>query len=591
MTQGPAPARLPATTLLAALLAASLTVGAAAPPARAAPEDETATPIKYVVVIFQENVSFDHYFATYPVALNPPGQPRFEARPGTPTVNGISGPLLTHNPNRANPFRLDRSQALTCDNDHAYTAEQRAYNGGLMNRFVEFTDQPGRGCLPNNVMGHYDGNTVTALWHYAQYFALSDNHFATNFGQSARGHLNLISGQTHGAIPPEVPGAVAQGTMFNDVAPAFDDCPNPYFSRTVEMTGRHVGDLLNARGITWGWFQGGFRPTERRADGTAVCGSAHANIGGHVYADYLSHHEPFQYYRHSANPHHLPPTSVAMIGRTDQANHQYDLEDFWAAAAAGNVPAVSFLKPPAYQDGHAGYSDPLDEQVFLVETINRLQRLPQWSRMAIFIAYDDSDGWYDHVMPPIVNPSSDPAHDALLGPGLCGFTAPGAYQNRCGYGPRLPLLVVSPWARENFVDHTLTDQTSILRFIEDNWDLGRIGDQSLDELAGSLLNMFDFTGGPRAIRLLLDPETGLVVAVEREERTSAALAPGFALRQAACPGPAARSSMGGALPPITIGRTIACESSHERGDGDEFHTRPPRRAGHRRPGPRAARPL
>ena len=169
---------------------------------------------------------------------------------------------------------------------------------------------------------------------------------------------------------------------------------------------------------------------------------------------------------------------------------------------------MSFLKPPAYQNGHAGYSDPLDEQRFLVETINHLQRLPEWRDMAIVVAYDDSDGWYDHKPSPIVASSATP-EDALNAPGRCGdpAAAPAVYQGRCGYGPRLPLLVISPYARTNFVDHTLTDQTSILRFVEDNWSTGRVGDHSFDERAGALTAMLDFTG-PTQPALALDPHTG-----------------------------------------------------------------------------------
>ena len=100
----------------------------------------STTPIKHIVVVFQENNSFDHYFGTYPNATNPKGEPQFNADPNIPSVNGLdSAGLLTDNPNSANPFRLDRSQAVTCDMDHEYTAEQQAYNGGLLNKFVEFT--------------------------------------------------------------------------------------------------------------------------------------------------------------------------------------------------------------------------------------------------------------------------------------------------------------------------------------------------------------------------------------------------------------------------------------------------------------------
>ncbi len=483
---------------------------------RAEGGNKTTTPIEHLVVIFQENISFDHYFATYPHAENPPGEPTFHARAGTPSVNGLTGALLTDNPNSFQPFRLDRSRQLVCDQNHEYTAEQQAFDRGLMDKFVEFTGSsvaPARcdfGLGKNVVMGYYDGNTVTALWNYAQHFAMSDNFYQTIFGESAPSHINLVSGQTHGVTVVRDMGDtdkfIVQGTLVGNATPV-DDCPATSAS-LVMMTGRNVGDLLNDHGITWGWFAGGFAPTSRKPDGTANCDAQHTSVGGKTPKDYLSSAvEPFQFYPSTANPHHLPASSVSMIGHTDQANHQYDLSDFWAAAETGNLPAVSFLKAPAYQDGHPGFSDPQDEQTFLVDTINRLQKLPEWESTAVIITYDDSDGWYDHVMPPIVNQSNTIA-DALTGPGSCGAAPEGAYQGRCGYGPRLPLLVISPWAKVNFVDHQVTDQTSILRFIEDNWDLGRIGDQSFDEKAGSLRNLFNFSRHHHAEKLFLDPWTG-----------------------------------------------------------------------------------
>jgi phospholipase C len=137
--------------------------------------------------------------------------------------------------------------------------------------------------------------------------------------------------------------------------------------------------------------------------------------------------------------------------------------------------------------------------------------------MAIFITYDDSDGWYDHVMPPIVNQSNDASNDTLAGSTLhCGTPQAGAFLDRCGYGTRLPLLAISPYARQNYVDHALTDTTSVTRFIEDNWGLGRLasqpnGSQSFDALAGSLDGLFDFTDTPRAGReLILDDMAGTV---------------------------------------------------------------------------------
>jgi phospholipase C len=350
------------------------------------------TPIKHVVVIFQENVSFDHYFATYPVAANrTPGEPVFTAAPNTPSVNGLNGPLLTANPNSVQPFRLSRAQAITCDQDHNYADQQKAVNLGLMNKFVEAVGSSSASCDiaglgKGIVMGYYDGNTVTAFWNYAQNFAMSDNSFNTTFGPSTPGAMNLIAGQTHGATVTSgnPSGNVSAGSVIGDPRPstALDDCT--IAGKTmVTMSGKNVGDLLNARGVTWGWFQGGFKPSSRSADGTAVCATTHNNISGaSAGTDYIPHHEPFQYYPQTANPHHMPASSVAMIGQTDQANHQYDLSDFFTALNANNLPAVSYLKAGAYQDGHAGYSDPLDEQTFVVNTINALMNSPYWASTA-----------------------------------------------------------------------------------------------------------------------------------------------------------------------------------------------------------------
>ncbi len=483
----------------------------------------TQTPIKHIVVIFQENVSFDHYFGTYPNAQpNLDGSVYFQgAKPNTPTVNGLTPALLTHNPNSIQPLRLDRSQNLTCDMNHDYTPEQLAFDAGLMDKFPENTS-PASGCPQANLkqlgagitMGYYDGNTVTGLWNYAQFYALNDNSYGTTFGPSTPGALNLISGQTWGADSSaeiNTGSDVVADTVIGDADPFYDDCSGKEQVGMIS-TNKNVGDLMNAKGITWGWFEGGFKPTST-SSGKAVCGASQVRLDGVSVGSYSPHHEPFQYYASTSNPHHLPPTSVTMIGHTDQANHQYDLSDFWNAALSGNLPAVSFLKAPRAQDGHPGNSTPLDEQQFLVNTINALQSLDEWNETAVIINWDDSDGWYDHQLGQIVNQSSTTA-DALTGEGLCGTgkDALGGFQGRCGYGPRIPLQVMSGWAKKNFVDSTLTDQSSILRFIEDNWGLGQIAD-SFDALAGPLTNMFDFRHF-RQEQIFLDPITGQVLSIQ-----------------------------------------------------------------------------
>jgi phospholipase C len=478
------------------------------------PNFQTATPIKHLVVIFQENNSFDHYFATYPSATNPQGEPAFTAADDTPSINGLAAALLQHNPNSVAPFRLDRNQAaLNCDNSNAYAAEQLAYDHGLVDKFPENTSAAASAAsgdlaaCPNGIaMGYYDGNTVTALWNYAQNFAMSDNFYDTEFGATILGHLNLISGQTHQTFEPgnvQKTGAktfvIRNGSVIANLDSALDDCKSAPVGglpvASVQMTGANVGNLLNLKGVTWGWFYGDFTAQPGSISTHAICT-----------AQFDPHYDPFQYYASTANPHHLPASSIAMVGHQgDQANHQYDLATFWAAAQAGNLPAVTFLKAPANETGHPQTSDALSEQKFLVDTINGLQMLPQWREMAIIIAYDDSDGWYDHVMPPIVNQSADATVDSI-----CGSVAlpAGAFNDRCGYGERLPFLVISPFAKRNYVDHAVLDTTSILAFIEGNWGLGTIdsldhpngtmtgnsppGQGSFDQLAGSIMGLFDF---------------------------------------------------------------------------------------------------
>jgi phospholipase C len=555
------------------------------------------------VVIFQENVSFDHYFGTYPNAANTSGQP-FHAALGTPTVNGLTTQLLTSNPNGVNPRRYDPASVgdiLTCDQNHNYHDEQVAFDNGAMDKFPSTvgtgsgTSNTGAACHTGDVMNYYDGNTTTALWNYAQRFAMSDNSFGTTFGPSSPGAINLVSGDTgavdtsHEAHSPSIATATSPNadltpdgsggfSLTSDAQPFYDDCST---RDAVAMSGTNVGDELNAAGLSWGWFEGGARPTtsfqaalaatghtgQSTADfvpdefatagfqtgvphssNQGLCDAVHpvgvavGGTGQYRYKDdYIAHHEPFQYYASTANPHHLtiPTTAdgsdtIAGLGtigtdtqtfvhgvpQFDTPNHQYDTSDFdqlvgaiqRGDASPSTLPAVSFLKAPGYEDGHAGYSDPLDEQQFVTHEINALMHTPDWRSTAVIVNYDDSDGWYDHAFSGVTNPSQTVA-DALTGTGQCGTGSNqlAGEQGRCGYGPRQPLVVISPWARSNFVDHTLSDQSSVLRFVEDNWQLPKISG-SFDARAGSLTSMFDFSRPsgepPNAQPLVLDPSTG-----------------------------------------------------------------------------------
>jgi phospholipase C len=529
--------------LLALTAACLVTLGPNVAPIYAAgPEDPadgfaTATPIKHLVVVFNENISFDHYFGTYPVATNPSGEPTFTAAAGTPTVNGLTPALLNNNPNlnpangagATNPFRLDRSQAVTADQNHSYTPEQQAFNSGLLDLFplyVGTAGPPPTGIpivsTPGLNLGYFDGNTVTAMWNYAQNFALNDNSYSSNFGPSSPGAINMFSGQTNGVVATlngtgdEVNGGSDGSlTLIGDADPIGDVCSSPTRNQAT-MGGKNIADLLHAAGITYGSFLGGFNLSIVNSNNTTGCLRSSTGLAGTT-ADYVPHHSWPQYYTTTANPKHTRPAAVVEIGHNGPANHVYDVQDFTAAIQAGHIPAVSFIKAPAYQDAHAGYSDPLDEQTFVVTLVNLLMQQSYWRETAVVILYDDSDGWYDHQMAPIVNGSTGPA-DALTGPDACGTAStslPGLNPanthalGRCGYGMRQPLMVISPWAKQNFVDHTLIDQSSVIHFIEDNWLGGqRIGNGSFDTIASPLNQMFDFTKIRKNGTLVLDPSTG-----------------------------------------------------------------------------------
>ncbi|MFC0399180.1 phospholipase C [Paraburkholderia rhizosphaerae] len=561
----------------------------------------TATPIKHLVVIFGENVSFDHYFATYPNSQNAAGEPQVAAAANTQTdINTLqhAGLLAPNNPNgsatspnvaaatvngvatmppnvggvalsttSSQPFRLDRTQANTKSQNHSYGPEQLATDAGKMDAFPLFTSagsvvtgSSGQFGSAAQVLGFFDGNTVTGYWNYAQNFAMSDNAWTDTFGPSTPGAIAVVSGQNNGVnlfkttsttdtslgsqvtttTSPSgnaIPDGQGGFSLIGDLDPAGDACTNQansVGSTVMQFSSKvkNIGDLLNAKNITWGGFMGGFNLATVNPNGTTGCKrSTFSSVLNSAPTDYVQHHAWFQYFPSTANLTHQRPSSPTMIGFTeptlDAANsttpvhHQYDMDDFFSAVTAGNFPSVSFLKAPAIGDGHPGNSDPLDEQQFVVKVINFLQQQPDWKNTAVVIAYDDSDGWYDHTVPNILHSSSDTTltitasnssaspkpvfqgADQLSGPGQC--TGPNAtptmgvngnvVNGRCGPGTRVPFLLISPWAKANFVDHTQISQASVVKFIEDNWLGGtRLGNASFDASAGDIRSMLNTTG-------------------------------------------------------------------------------------------------
>ncbi len=391
---------------------------------------QTTTKIKHLVVIFGENISFDHYFATYPNAQNNAGDTAFSAAPGTPVPNNLIGPLdpsnafapvsgvnlLTANPtasaagngtNAINPFRLSAEFAETSSQNHNYTPEQQADDNGKMDLYPEFTGSAGppppadAGAPPQAdtkglVMAYFDGNTLSTYWSYAQRYAINDNMWTTNFGPSTPGAINVISGQTNGVVGSAAHPASAFSTshvtpdgnggfaLIGDIDPLGDACSSAADQGT--LSGKNIGDLLNGQNVTWGWFEGGFNLTVTNANNTTAC---HRSTPQTVpfsttSTDYVPHHQPFQYYASTANLAHTPVSSIAAVGHSvetdgmtpEPANHQYDTVDFFDALAAGNLPAVVYLKAPSFQDGHPGNSNPIDEQNFIASIVDAAASQP-----------------------------------------------------------------------------------------------------------------------------------------------------------------------------------------------------------------------
>ena len=279
-------------TLALSLSATVLLTGCASNSSQPASTAPVITPttaqaaIQHVVVIYGENVSFDHYFGSYPNAANLPGDAvQFTAATGTPIPdNYVSNPgLLSANPNLSvvngagahNPYRLDTAQNATNDQDHNYGPEQTAFNGGKMDSFPFSVGTADSAALASSTgasavsattgltMGYYDGNTVTAYWNYAQHYSMNDHSFGGTFGPSTPGALELASGQTNGVInPTNVASSVVddgQGGLsdINDADPTGDICSST--SSNFSMSGKNVGDLLTSANVTWGFFERRFR--------------------------------------------------------------------------------------------------------------------------------------------------------------------------------------------------------------------------------------------------------------------------------------------------------------------------------------------
>lgn len=456
-------------------------------------DEGTRSPIKHTIILYQENISFDHYFGTYGHGSN-----------GIP-----AGATLTHTngAQRWGPYAPTRlsgtTQSRTCDVDHNYSNMIRMANHGAMDMFLQAFSPPSQGndktvtnpssssgvtCPTFESAAAAPGRSLTALANaYYTGTAADPNAPLQNYWRLAS-QYTLADNFFQGVYGPSTPGAewvvAATNNTSGDPNPIGDVC-NDYPASIGPQNIPNLGQEATAKDVSWAWFQGGFGTCTP----TAVNG-------------YSAHHNPFQYFTSTADLKHQYAFDPNMS--SEHANqHQRDLSVFYAALAGTplpgglvvpTLPAISWVKAPQLEDGHPGYSGPALEDAFVGDLVAKLQASRYWKDSALVIAFDETGGWWDHVSPPDLGGPF--AHWVNGVPNLTGCQYPGVAGAACGeagLGPRMPALVISKFARRGFIDHTRLDTGSLVKWVEWNHHLPKLGVWgNRDVRAGSLLSAFRF---------------------------------------------------------------------------------------------------
>ena len=458
---------LPLSALFAACSVDAVTHPAVAPVAAVravatGADDESGTGLdrlKHVVVIYLENHSFDNLYGEYP------GANGLANATATATQRDLSGtayatlPMPTSRafsvfpanlPNA--PFSIEQyvpADANTPDLVHRYYQEQAQIDGGRMDHYAAVSDAKGL------VMGYYHTAGLPLAAEAADN-VLCDNFFHAAFGGSFLNHIYLISAQA--PVFPNAPAALraqldAAGKVVRDGAVTPDgyavntsfsvNIPHPATTPIANLVPNQtmptIGDRLSERGVSWAWYSGGWNDA----------------LAGHPDPLFQFHHQPFIYFANYRD------------GSAAKLAHLKDEAEFIAAARAGTLPAVSFVKPLGEVNEHPGYANVLSGERHVAELLQALRASPHWKHTAVIITYDENGGFWDHVAPPAID--------------------------RWGPGSRVPTLVISPLAKHGYVDHHLYDTSSILALIEHRWSLAPLGTR--DAAANDLRDAFDFRQG------------------------------------------------------------------------------------------------
>jgi acid phosphatase len=470
--------------------------------------------IDHFVVIYQENWSFDSLFPRFPGAngianasqtsltqVDKSGNPLSTF----PAVRGPDGSVDPRFPNPppmgpydAVPFLIKNAPpgdpaGLTGDMIHRFYTQQQQIDGGKMDKFVSWSDNGGL------VMSYIDSNDLP-LGQLAAQYTLDDNFFHAAFGGSFLNHQFLVAAaapQWNQPLPQNAPNFVsrldANGAPTNDGNLTANNllAPNgnhfavnttqpaqapfrpgtPADQRLQPINDNHpflsngqpdptytptIGDRLNDAGVSWKWYSGGWSD--------ALAGHPRIDPFG---GGYQFHHQPFAYYANFApfNADGTPNPQTNSLLNPDA--HLQDEIQFFSDLEAGRLPAVSFIKPIGVNNEHPGYASELAGQQHVADIVHAIQNSSAWAHTAIIITYDENGGRWDHVSPP------------KLGNGTWGD------------GARVPAVVISPYAKQGYVDHTQHDTLSILKTIEERYRLKALND--LDANASDLSSSFQKT--------------------------------------------------------------------------------------------------
>jgi len=444
---------------IAALLAALATLL----PATARTEPVGLNRIEHIIVIYLENRSFDSLFGLFPGAngladaQNAPPQVDESGRPyqALPTVMDVKHkPVILDKrfpTDLANsPFdiaRYAKPDEKHPDLTHRFFIHQMQIDGGRNDRFAQLSSAGGL------TMGHYD-LSGTALWNYAKEFTLADNFFQAAFGGSFLNHQWLICACTPTfkdapanlhqwkndpatGKPTGDPALTEDGYAVNTIQPHFPPFdPAHQKDRLPVQYQTTIGDRLSEKNISWAWYAGGWDD---------------AAAGRKTGDKFDYHHQPFIYYANYA------PDSRA------RAEHLKDRSKLFADLK-GNFPQVAFFKPTGNKNQHPGHSSVLEADREVKEIVDAIRDSAAWPSTAIIITYDEYGGFWDHIAPPKID--------------------------RWGPGTRIPAIIVSPFAKKGYVDHTVYDTTSILKLIETRFDLAPLTDR--DAKANGLQGAFEF---------------------------------------------------------------------------------------------------